>query len=314
MAKGVAMRTALASNGQPIKADVASKADGPFTCDGCKAEVGLTPSRIKFKGDPDLERVVDAFFRLIPYHPASEHTQECPYAVSSQLRALLTSAMAAEAEVRPFTERDGKQVLRLELLQDAERVVPPLSDTSQYRQSLENVRASARLEPYFRAATEVAKLWLALGSLGGRREMRLQVAIKMRKATVPWTRFVYDANELNRLAAQSARASVAYPRAAIIHVRSIKRLAGDRVVVNCTNVLDSNGPPRILSGASLFGRSDTMKNFQRGCHYVVVGDWRRNPDSAPGTRWDGEPSTTYQNLVVDIFQDAQYALVYPRDE
>ena len=57
-----------------------------------------------------------------------------------------------------------------------------------------------------------------------------------------------------------------------------------------------------------------MRGFQRGSHYVVGGDWRRNPDSAPGTRWDGEPSTTYQNLIADIFQDAQYALAYPPEE
>ena len=314
MAKGVAMRTALSARGQPINADAATKTDGPFFCDGCRGEVCLVRAHAKFKGDPDRERVVKAFFRLIPDNAASEHGQACPYAVPGQVRALLSSAMAVEMERRPFTERDGRHVLQLAMLKHAEQAVPRTPDTGEYRRRLEMVRASPNLEPYFRSAAGVAKLWLDLDNMGGRREVRSLIVIKMRNATVPWPRFFYGVNELNRLAANSASTSMSYPRAAVVHVRSVKPLAGGRIVVHCTDVLASNGLPRILSGASLFGRSETMRGFQRGSHYVVVGDWRRNPDSAPGTRWDGEPSTTYQNLIVDIFQDAQYTMAYPPEE
>ena len=129
MPKGVAMRTAIrSSNGQSITAAVARRDAGPFSCDGCGTAVSFVNAHTMHAADPDRERPIHAFFRLVTSRPPSEHQQDCPYTTAGQIRELIASSTAVEVCLRPFVEEDGKQVFRLAMLRDAEKALPRIDN------------------------------------------------------------------------------------------------------------------------------------------------------------------------------------------
>jgi len=309
------MRTALrSSNRQPISAAEAQKTDGPFFCDGCGTPVSFVNAHTKHAGEPDRERLIPSFFRLVTSRPASEHQPGCPYRTAGQIRELVANSTAVEMRLRPFTEEDGKQVFRLAMLKEAEKALPRIEDKDEYLRRRDVVRSSRELAQYFRSAAGLAKLWILLGRHGGRRELSDLVSVKLGGKVIPWRRFFYEAEDTPDFAKRLAEDPPKHPTALLVRVREAAELESGRVVARCTCELVPGSDPLTFAGPSLFGKAEAMGGIRADRHYVVVALWHRDNDTTRPSKQVGKPPVKFQNLSATIYQAAQYAEVDPPEE
>ena len=316
MPKGVAMRTAIRlPTGQSITAAVARRNDGPFSCDRCETPVSFVKAHTMHAGDPDRERPIHAFFRLVTSRPPSEHQQDCPYTTAGQIRELFASSTAVEVSFRPFIAEDGRQVFRLAMLRDIERnALRGIADKDEYRRRRDVVRSSHVLSQYFRSAAGLAKLWILLGQYGGRRELYELVSVKMGGTVISWKRFFYEAEDTPDFAKRLAENPPKHPTVLLVRVRVVRELEDGWCVAQCTCVLVPKSDPVTFAGPSLFGNSEVMEGIQANRHYVVVAHWRRDKDATRPSRQPGNPPVKFENLSATIYQTAQYAEVDPPEE
>ena len=264
--------------------------------------------------DPDRERPIHAFFRLVTSRPPSEHQGDCPYTTAGQIRELVASSTAVEVHLRPFIEEDGRQVFRLAMLRDAERELPRIDDKDEYRRRRDVVRSSRVLSQYFRSAAGLAKLWILLGRHGGRRELYELVSVKMGRKVISWQRFFYEAEDTPTFAKRLAEDPPKHPTALLVRVREVKGLEGGRCVAQCTCVLVPKSDPLTFAGPSLFGNAEAREGIQATRHSFVFANWHRDKDATRLSRQTGNPPVKFENISATIYQTAQYAEVDPPED
>jgi hypothetical protein len=275
-------------------------------------EVEPVRGYVRNADDPDRARHIAAYFRLVTRHKKAEHALTCEFTPAGQLQILLAHSQAVEVSLRPFNLEDGKQVFRLSMMADAEKLIPKSLKNGEYLERVKVVRSSRALAQYFRSAVGVAKLWVLLGKGNGRTELSKLVSIKMNGLLVPWSKFFFEHEDAPKLAKLIGDKKIKYPQALVIHVREKASIDnGKTIIVRCTVVLSSKGPPKTFTGVSLFGDSTTMKDFEEKKHYVVVTKWRRAKDTLRDNTASAGKVTQFQNIYGNIFQANQFTAVDP---